>query len=916
MSVTLRRERVWPALLLMAGASAIVSAVGADIVVGGGQGGVGLMQMLLALAGVGLMVQGASLTSSPGWEHLTALRAWPDSIRLRNAARFVAIAAQLLVIALVATRFRIENPAFYQKIVPLAFYGFVVHHFLPLRYRLHFFVGLSLIGIWSVFGLSNGSWLVAIGLGLIAICHLPVGFGIRAALLVGSGLTLALLRADKLPSLWSPGIWPILGSMFMFRVIAYMYVLRHSKEPVHWGRTLAYFFLLPNVIFPLFPVVDFATFRRTYYDQDAYAIYQRGVQWIFRGISHLLLYRLVYQHLVISQSEVVDAVSLVRYLIANFLLYLRVSGQFHLIVGVLHLFGFRLPETHRFFYLASSFTDFWRRINIYWKDFMQKVIYYPAYFRFKKRGDTFALVVSTLLVFFATWFLHSYQWFWILGKVLLSWTDVLFWTILAVFLIANSLLEAKRGRQRRLGAQRRSWRDAGIRALKTIGTFVVICVLWSLWTSPTVADWFAMWSVAPLTIRQVALIALILLSAIPVAAWFTREEDKNRATQIDFYRTATATLLGVSALYAIAHPRVSSHFSTKPREVIRDLRVAELSKRDADLMQKGYYEELTAVNRFNNQLWEAYAGRAPEFPILERTPAVQWTHDYLKLELRALAGFPYSGGTFRTNRWGMRDQDYEQKKPANTYRMALMGPSHVVGWGVSDNETFEGLVETTLNKNRPGRFAGYELMNFAVPSYSAPQQLMALENKIFAFEPDVVFLVATHIDGRVAATHLAEMIRDGVAVPYDYLREAAKKAGIEANTPDTDAERRLKPYQAEILGETYRRFVALCRQHGVQPVWVFLNLPGDGGSPSDYPARVQQARASGFTVLDLTAIYDGVDLNTVKMSKSDFHPNPNGHRLIAERFHEALLQRKDILPDGPPTHMTATTTGKRSNVGQ
>ena len=42
--------------------------------------------------------------------------------------------------------------------------------------------------------------------------------------------------------------------------------------------------------------------------------------------------------------------------------------------------------------LASSFTDFWRRINIYWKDFMLKVFYYPAVFRLKKLGATNAII--------------------------------------------------------------------------------------------------------------------------------------------------------------------------------------------------------------------------------------------------------------------------------------------------------------------------------------------------------------------------------------------------------------------------------------------------------------------------------------------------------------------------------------------
>ncbi len=50
-----------------------------------------------------------------------------------------------------------------------------------------------------------------------------------------------------------------------------------------------------------------------------------------------------------------------------------------------------------------------------------------------------------------TWFLHAYQWFWLRGTVLFVWQDILFWTILGVLVVVNSLWEAKHGRERKLG---------------------------------------------------------------------------------------------------------------------------------------------------------------------------------------------------------------------------------------------------------------------------------------------------------------------------------------------------------------------------------------------------------------------------------------------------------------------------------
>ena len=172
--------------------------------------------------------------------------------------------------------------------------------------------------------------------------------------------------------------------MFMFRLIVYFYDLQARQDAgIAVARRCRTSSCCRTRASRCFPVVDFKTFRRNYYDDDAYRIYQTGVDWIVRGVVHLILYRVVYYHLTLAPSEVTGPGDLAQYLVANFLLYLRVSGQFHLIVGMLHLFGFRLPETHHRYFLASSFTDFWRRINIYWKDFMLKVFYYPAFFRLR-----------------------------------------------------------------------------------------------------------------------------------------------------------------------------------------------------------------------------------------------------------------------------------------------------------------------------------------------------------------------------------------------------------------------------------------------------------------------------------------------------------------------------------------------------
>ena len=452
---------------------------------------------------------------------------WPELMK------FAAIMLQLVLLALLIKRYELESPAFFELTV-LAFGGFAVHYFLPMAVRLPFFLALSVASIVMVLGATQAVWLLGIGLAIVAVCHAPLPFWVRVTLLAAMGAVLAAMRGGVIPSVVPMAIWPILGSMFLFRLVVYLYDLHYQTAPVSTVRSLSYFFMLPNVCFPLFPVVDYQSFCRNYYDGDRNRIHQVGVHWIFRGAVHLLLYRILYMHWGISLYDVENAGDLVHYSLWLFLLYLRVSGQFHIIVGMLHLFGFNLAETHHLYYLSSSFTDFWRRINIYWKDFMMKIFFYPVYFRIKGWGPVVALVVSTLVVFVLTWLLHAVQWFWLRGSFLWAANDVLFWSILAVLVVVNSLWEVKRGRNRKSALGQMSWPAALVVGLKTLATFTVICGLWSLWTSESASAWLSLWQFAlvPPTAGGWALIAFTVVTLVgsaalagPQSVWLRLEQN-------------------------------------------------------------------------------------------------------------------------------------------------------------------------------------------------------------------------------------------------------------------------------------------------------------------------------------------------------------------------------------------------------
>jgi hypothetical protein len=827
-----------------------------------------------------------------------------DTDRARTV-KHLAILVQLGILVAVVKLYSLVNPAFYTKIIHITLIGFVVQFFLPLPLHLPFFLLLSLVGIVSVFGFTSGAWLIGLGLLLIGTCRLPLRFWIRVCLVVAIGLFLALCRAGFVTVPWSYSIWPILASMFMFRMIIYLYDSKHRKGEENLWSTLSYFFLLPNVVFPFFPVIDYNTFSRTHYDDDRYRIYQRGIEWMLRGITQLILYRFVYYYLTISPDQITDLGELLRFLITNFLLYLRISGMFHLIVGLLHLFGFHLPETNHLYYLASSFSDVWRRINIYWKDFMQKIFFYPAYFKLKKLGNETGLVLSTFLVFFATWFLHSYQWFWLRGTFLFALQDGLFWAILSILVVGNLLYESRYGRKRALGKQRFRWREIPSKIFRIGATFATMCVLWSFWTSGSLGEWLSIWEFTDVTASDTLKIAPFLLAVAIVAGGGPSRKNAGtggrlgiQRTPPSFYRSAAKTGFYLLLIALVGTPTVSRHFGQRIRKVVWNLRVEKLSTRDQTLMVRGYYEELTNVNRFNTQLWEVYTKAPAKRQTLWDAGALRRTNDFLGIEPIPLKKIVHHKKPFSINSLGLRDQEYDREKPVNTYRIVLLGKSSSMGWGVADGENYESVMENRLNRERCNRGPyRYEVINFSVGGYNQLRQIYLLEKKAMSFHPDAVFLVGDDQDSELATYYLAMCVKKGIEFPYDFLQEIVDRAGVDEGMSQEAIKKRLNPFSEELISRAYREIAEECRSRGILPVFIFLPPVRANFDPDRSDPHCRLAEENGFKVIDLTGIYDAYDVSSLWVMESDQHPNAIAHRLIADRIFEKFCEvKKGVRP--------------------
>lgn len=396
----------------------------------------------------------------------------------------------LAILAGVAHVYRVEGRAF-EIVLWTTLAALPIYEIVPFRLKKPTAALAAVSALGWVYGFIAAASVLVFAALMVGFARLEkISWNHRAALISAVAIALAIVKSTGSAGFVPPTFWPVAGTMLMFRLMLYMYELKHAKSRESVNDAISYFLILPNWCFLHFPVVDYRTYQRGFYARDIVETRRRGLHMMFVGITHLLCYRIVYHEILIRPQDVTGLATLGAYLACNYLLYLRVSGQFHIACGVMHMFGHHMPETHNKYLLAHSFTDYWRRINIYWKDFMVKTVFNPVFFRMRKRPQPVALAVATIAVFVATWALHAWQSFWLRGHWGFSLPDALFWGILGGMVLINVQLDARR--KPTLKKQNTGWLGNLRHVAGIAGMIFSITMLWSLWSSASLGDWFAM----------------------------------------------------------------------------------------------------------------------------------------------------------------------------------------------------------------------------------------------------------------------------------------------------------------------------------------------------------------------------------------------------------------------------------------
>lgn len=270
------------------------------------------------------------------------------------------------------------------------------------------------------------------------------------------------------------------------------------------------------------------------------------------------------------------------------------------------------------------------------------------------------------------------------------------------------------------------------------------------------------------------------------------------------------------------------------------------------------------------------------------------------------------GAEVRINSYGMRSPERPLEKPAGVRRVWILGDSVAFGHGVGQAMMFSAILENKLS-DAGVEGKRVEVINAAVPGYNAEQECIVLREKGFAWQPDVVLLVAVindveptydlTVEGGLAWKNPPEMYREimekemlgrGAA---GFLRTHLRIFGVldrALRRPYLLTRRFLSYfdglYAPDSTGwraaqEAIRAMHRMCRARGVRFVLAYCPVPAKP-EPEVF-RRIREeyadfARREGMTFLDLLEAERSLPVRMITISLLDRHPNVLGHQMIAE----------------------------------
>ncbi len=260
------------------------------------------------------------------------------------------------------------------------------------------------------------------------------------------------------------------------------------------------------------------------------------------------------------------------------------------------------------------------------------------------------------------------------------------------------------------------------------------------------------------------------------------------------------------------------------------------------------------------------------------------------------------GALFSVNDHGMRDRPFPLKKPAGTFRVAVLGDSYTMGPGVELESIYPKRLERLLGERFEGNF---EVLNFGVGGYELEDYAEVLKDKASRFSPDLVVVGfnerndvpmeplpdEAETDGSWRGVLTRRALRVHRAFPDGFLPalafETARNRFYGGNL--------IRRVEARLDWQRFREEMGLLRRRasscGASLTVLLLHGLQEQKLPWSDRLRLESA-GLGIETVDTVPLFAGKTLSRYWIYASDRHPNARAHAAYARALYEAFLERR------------------------
>jgi len=235
------------------------------------------------------------------------------------------------------------------------------------------------------------------------------------------------------------------------------------------------------------------------------------------------------------------------------------------------------------------------------------------------------------------------------------------------------------------------------------------------------------------------------------------------------------------------------------------------------------------------------------------------------------------------NSRGLRDREYPELKPPDTYRIVMLGDSTTLGWGVEQDQTIPKILERELNRSPIAGYRRCEVLNSGVGNYDTVQEVAHYRTYDRALHPDLVIL--------------DYFINDAEPVPSE--RHPALLG------------------QSYLLAFAISRYDTLLQFAGVRPGWkdYYANLYADG-RPGLLAAQQALGNLTDLTREEGTTLLVTIipELHQINSAYPFTREQQKIKDLLAARHVPVIDLIDGLRGHGPEATLWATTTDPHPNA--